>query len=50
MTGNSGKKFSAALQVDAANRSINFSGFKQEMEKELNQKSEKSKGAKQKVS
>ena len=50
MTGNSGKEFSAALQVDAANRSINFSGFQQEMEKELNQKSEKSKGAKQKVS
>ena len=50
MTGSNGKKFSATLQVDAANRSINFSGFKQEMEKELNQKSEKSKGAKQKAS
>jgi hypothetical protein len=50
MTGSNGKKFSATLQVDAANRSINFSGFKQEVEKELNQKSEKSKGAKQKVS
>jgi hypothetical protein len=49
MTGSNGKKFSATLQVDAANRSINFSGFKQEVEKELNQKSEKSKGAKQKV-
>ena len=50
MTGSNGKKFSATLQVDAANRSINFSGFKQEVEKELNQKNEKSKGAKQKVS
>jgi hypothetical protein len=50
MTGSNGKKFSATLQVDAANRSINFSGFKQEVEKELNQKSEKSKGAKQKAS
>ncbi|GAB1454066.1 hypothetical protein MASR2M47_41220 [Draconibacterium sp.] len=50
MTGSNGRKFSATLQVDAANRSINFSGFKQEVEKELNQKSEKSKGAKQKVS
>jgi hypothetical protein len=49
MTGNNGKKFSAALQVDAANRSINFSGFKQEKEKEMEQKQEKSKGAKQKV-
>ena len=47
MTGKNGKKFSAALQVDAANRTINFSGFKQE--KELEQKAEKSKGAKQKV-
>jgi hypothetical protein len=50
MTGSNGKKFSATLQVDAANRSINFSGFKQEVEKELNQKSEKSKGGKQKAS
>lgn len=50
MTGSNGKKFSATLQVDAANRSINFSGFKQEVEKELNQKNEKSKGAKQKAS
>jgi len=50
MTGSNGNKFSATLQVDAANRSINFSGFKQEVEKELNQKSEKSKGAKQKAS
>ena len=30
MTGRNGKKFGAALQVDAANRTINFSGFKQE--------------------
>jgi hypothetical protein len=50
MTGKNGKKFSAALQVDAANRTINFSGFKQEKEKDLEQKQEKSKGAKQKVS
>ena len=50
MTGSNGKKFSATLQVDAANRSINFSGFKQEVEKELNQKNEKNKGAKQKAS
>jgi hypothetical protein len=48
MTGRNGKKFGATLQVDAANRSINFSGFKQE--KELEQKQAKSKGAKQKVS
>ena len=50
MTGKNGKKFSASLQVDAANRTINFSGFKQEKEKDLEQKQEKSKGAKQKVS
>lgn len=47
MTGKNGKKFSASLQVDAANRTINFSGFKQEKEQE--QKPEKKKGAKQKV-
>ncbi|QGY47770.1 DUF3945 domain-containing protein [Maribellus comscasis] len=47
MTGRNGKKFGAALQVDAANRTINFSGFKQE--KELDQKQTKGKGAKQKV-
>lgn len=47
MTGKNGKKFSAALQVDAANRTINFSGFKQEKEQE--QKAEKKKAAKQKV-
>jgi hypothetical protein len=50
MTGSNGKKFSAVLQVDAASRSIGFSGFKQEMEKALEQKEEKKKGAKQKVS
>ena len=49
MTGSNGKKFSAVLQVDAASRSIGFSGFKQEMEKTLDQKEEKKKGAKQKV-
>lgn len=51
MTGKNGKKFSASLQVDAANRSINFSGFKQEKEKEKEkeQKTEKKKGAKPKV-
>ena len=48
MTGKNGKKFSAALQVDAANRTINFSGFKQE--KELGQKQAKNKVTKQKVS
>ncbi|WP_346861171.1 DUF3945 domain-containing protein [uncultured Draconibacterium sp.] len=47
MTGRNGKKFGAALQVDAANRTINFSDFKQE--KDLDQKQAKSKGAKQKV-
>ena len=50
MTGKNGKIFSATLQVDAANRTINFSGFKQEKEKDLEQKQEKSKGVKQKVS
>lgn len=50
MTGRNGKRFGASLQVDAANRSINFSGFKQEKGKDLEQKQEKTKGAKQKVS
>lgn len=50
MTGRNGKKFGATLQVDAANRTINFSGFKQEKEKDLEKKTEKSKGARQKVS
>jgi hypothetical protein len=47
MTGRNGKQFGASLQVDAANRTVNFSGFKQE--KDLDQKQEKSKGARQKV-
>ena len=47
MTGRNGQKFGASLQVDAANRSINFSGFKQE--KDLDKNQTKSKGAKQKV-
>jgi len=47
MTGKDGKKFTATLQVDAANRNISFSGFKQEKEKE--QKAEKTKATKQKV-
>jgi hypothetical protein len=47
MTGKDGKKFTATLQVDAANRNINFSGFKKEKEKE--QKAEKTKATKQKV-
>jgi hypothetical protein len=50
MTGRNGKKFSATLQVDAANRNINFSGFKMEKEKDLDLKEEKTKGAKQKIS
>jgi hypothetical protein len=50
MTGRNGKKFSASLQVDAANRNISFSGFKMEKEKDLDLKEEKTKGAKQKVS
>ena len=48
MTGRNGQKFGASLQVDAANRTINFSDFKQE--KDLDQKQAKNKGAKQKVS
>ena len=47
MTGRNGKKFGASLQVDAANRTINFSDFKQE--KDLDQKQAKNKGAKHKV-
>ncbi len=47
MTGRNGKKFGAILQVDAANRTINFSDFKQE--KDLDKKQAKSTGAKQKV-
>ncbi|RIH67149.1 DUF3945 domain-containing protein [Mariniphaga sediminis] len=49
MTGRNGKKFGATLQIDAANRNINFSGFKQEKEKDLEQKQDKAKGAKQKI-
>lgn len=47
MTGRNGKKFGAILQVDAANRTINFSDFKQE--KDLEKKQAKSTGAKQKI-
>lgn len=47
MTGRNGKKFGATLQVDAANRNINFSGFKQE--KELGQKQSKTKSTKPKL-
>ena len=49
MTGRNGKKFGASLQVDAANRSINFSGFKQEKELEQEKTKKESKGAKQKA-
>ena len=47
MTGKDGKKFTATLQVDAANRNISFSDFKKEKEKE--QKVEKTKATKPKV-
>jgi hypothetical protein len=47
MTGRNGQKFGASLQVDAANRTINFSDFKQE--KDLDKKQAKNKGVKQKV-
>ena len=51
MTGKNDKKFSASLQVDAAGRNISFSDFKQEkLQKSEEQKQEKSKGSKQKVS
>ena len=52
MTGRNGKKFGASLQVDAATRSINFSGFKQErkLAETEDEKQKKTKGAKQKVS
>lgn len=49
MTGRNGKKFGAALQVDAANRTINFSGFKQEKELEQEKTKKETKGAKQKA-
>ena len=52
MTGKNEKKFSATLQVDAANRNIGFSQFKQEKSEDLKTDSKKSEkqGAKQKVS
>ena len=51
MTGKNDKKFSATLQVDAAGRNISFKDFKSEkQEQSQEQKAEKSKGAKQKVS
>jgi len=51
MTGKNDKKFSATLQVDAAGRNISFKNFKSEnQEQSQEQKAEKSKGAKQKVS
>ena len=51
MTGKNDKKFSATLQVDAAGRNISFKDFKSEkQEQNQEQKAEKSKGAKQKVS
>lgn len=51
MTGKNGKKFSATLQVNAADRNISFRDFKQEkQDKSEDLKAEKSKGTKQKVS
>ncbi|WP_320167825.1 DUF3945 domain-containing protein [Mangrovibacterium marinum] len=51
MTGKNDKKFSATLQVDAAGRNISFKDFKSEkQEQSKEQKAEKNKGAKQKVS
>lgn len=47
MTGKNGKKFSAVLQVDAANRNISFSGFKPE--KELEEKKAKKSASKKKI-
>ena len=47
MTGRNGKQFGAALQVDAANRTINFSEFKQE--KAQDKKLAKSKGVQQEM-
>ena len=47
MTGKNGKKFSAILQVDAANRNISFSGFKSE--KQVEERKDKKKGVKNKV-
>ena len=45
MTGRNGKQFGAVLQVDAANRTINFSEFKQE--KAQDKKMAKSQGVQQ---
>jgi len=51
MIGKNDKKFSATLQVDASGRNISFKDFKNEEQKQSQeQKAEKSKGAKQKVS
>ncbi|WP_163713459.1 DUF3945 domain-containing protein [Mangrovibacterium lignilyticum] len=51
MTGKNDKKFSATLQVDAAGRNISFKDFRSEkQEQSQEQKADKSKGAKQKVS
>ena len=52
MTGKNGKKFSATLQVDAANRNIGFSQFKQEKSEDIKSDARQSEkqGAKQKVS
>lgn len=53
MMGKNNKKFSATLQVNAADRNISFKDFKQEkqekQEKSEDQKAEKKQGAKQKV-
>ena len=50
MLGKNNKKFGATLQVNAAERNISFSNFKQEkMQKSEDLKQEKSKGAKPKV-
>ncbi|KOH43669.1 DUF3945 domain-containing protein [Sunxiuqinia dokdonensis] len=50
MLGKNNKKFGATLQVNAAERNIGFSNFKQEkMQKSEDLKPEKSKGAKPKV-
>ena len=51
MTGTNDKKFSATLQVDAANRNIGFSQFKQEKSEDLktDAKQSEKQGAKQKV-
>lgn len=48
MTGKNGKRFSAVLQVDAANRNISFSGFKHEKDQDekKDQKEKKSRSKK----